>query len=109
VKAELSQKDVELTERDFFQDSFSEEELRELLGDVSASEIFSWRSPSLNKLATQNPELGTRLAEKSSLTDEELIRLMVEEPRLIRRPLIKRGEELIIGTDKDAMSKAFDI
>ena len=57
MKAELSQKDVELTERDFFQDGFSEQELRELLGGVSASEVFSWRSPSFKKLSLKPDDL----------------------------------------------------
>ncbi len=82
MKAALSQENVELDERDFFDERFTEQELRELLGSRSASEIFSWRSPSFKKLGLKPEELD----------DDRLIQLMVEEPRLIRRPLIVVSE-----------------
>jgi arsenate reductase-like glutaredoxin family protein len=97
VKAELSQEGVELNERDFFKDGFTEQELRELLGDVPPSEIFSWRSPSFKKLNL----------EREKLTEDDLVRLMIEEPRLIRRPLVVVDGRLIVGTDKKAMAAAF--
>lgn len=84
-------------ERDFFKDGFSEEELRELLGDTPPADIFSWRSPSARTLKLDR--------EKES--PDELIRLMVEQPRLVRRPLIHTGDRLFVGTDKAAMAEAF--
>ena len=84
-------------ERDFFKDEFSEEELRELLGDTPPSDIFSWRSPSARTLKLDRDEVSP----------DELIRLMVEQPRLIRRPLIRTGDRLFVGTDKTVMAEAF--
>ena len=84
-------------ERDFFKDEFSEVELRELLGDTPPSDIFSWRSPSARTLKL----------DREKVSANELIRLMVEQPRLIRRPLIYTGERLFVGTDKEAMAEAF--
>ena len=97
MKAWLSQADVNFEERDFFKDGFSEEELRELLGDTPPADIFSWRSPSARTLKLDR--------EKES--PDELIRLMVEQPRLVRRPLIHTGDRLFVGTDKAAMAEAF--
>jgi len=97
VKASLSQDGVELDERDFFKDGFSESELRDLLGDTLAADVFSWRSPSARKLGL----------DRDTVTDDELIRLMLEEPRLIRRPLIQVEGRLVVGTDKKAMAEAF--
>ena len=97
MKAELSQKGLELEERDFFKDAFSEQELRDILGDTPPSDIFSWRSPSVKKMGLN----------KDELSDDELISLMLEEPRLIRRPLIQVDGNLIVGTDKKAMAQAF--
>lgn len=97
MRASLSGKGVQLDERDFFQDRFSPEELRRLVGRRSPSEFFSWNSPSFKKLGLQREELD----------DDRLIRLMLDEPRLIRRPLIQVGDELIIGTDKDAIARVF--
>ena len=78
-------------ERDFFKDEFTEKELRELIGDTSPLDIFSWRSPS----ARSANEL-----DREKVSKDELIRLMVEQPRLIRRPLIYTGDRLFAGTDK---------
>ena len=85
-----------LEERDFFKDRFSEAEIRELLGGRSASEIFSWRSPSFKAMGLDTGGLG----------DNDLVRLMLQEPRLIRRPMIKLAGELIVGFDKKALDQA---
>ena len=44
---------------------------------------------------------------KNELSNDDLIRLMVQEPRLIRRPLIEVNGRIIVGNDKKAMSEAF--
>ena len=88
---------MELNERDFFKEGFSEAELRDLLGDTPAANVFSWRSPSARKLGL----------DRDTATDDELISLMVGEPRLIRRPLIQVEGRLIVGTDKKAMAEVF--
>ena len=97
MKASLSQDGVELDERDFFKDGFTESELRDLLGDTPPADVFSWRSPSARKLGL----------DRDTVSDDELIRLMLDEPRLIRRPLIQVDGRLIVGTDKKAMAEAF--
>jgi|TARA_B100001971_G_C18262518_1_gene588342 regulatory protein spx len=97
VKAELSQRDVELDERDFFRDPFDPDELRALIGDRQVSDFFSFNSPSFRKLGVKRDEL----------TDERMISLIIDEPRLIRRPLIAVGSELVVGTDKEAMARLF--
>ena len=97
MRAWLSQKGVELDERDFFRDPFSQEELLGLIGDREISGFFSWNSPSFKRLGLN----------REYLDDDQLIRLMAEEPRLIRRPLIQMGDVLIVGTDKKAMDRLF--
>ena len=95
MKAELSQSGIELDERDFFADPFTSEELRGLIGDAPISDYFSWRSPSFRKLGLKREEMS----------DDQMLELMAEEPRLIRRPLIMTPDgKLIVGTDKKAMA-----
>ena len=96
--AELSQDGVEVIERDFFRDSFSESELISLVGEKDVKEVFSWNSPSFKKTGLS----------KQELTSEKLIRMMLDEPRLIRRPLLKIGTELIVGNDRMAIQKALN-
>ena len=81
----LLQAGLEVQERDFFQDPFSEAELRALIGDRSPADIFSWKSPSFRKMGRS----------RDSLTDDELVALMLDEPRLIRRPLVAVDGEVI--------------
>ena len=97
MRASLLQDGVELDERDFFAEPLSEKELRGLLGGRPAGELFSWNSPSFKKLGFSREDLD----------EEELIRLMLGEPRLIRRPLVQVGAKVVVGTDKDAMEQAF--
>ena len=96
MRASLLQEGVELEERDFFADPLSEQELRDLIGSRPASRVFSWNSPSFKKLGVTREELD----------DERLIHLMLDGPRLIRRPLVQVGGEVFVGTDNDAMKRA---
>ena len=71
--------------RDFFDDPFTEQELRALLGDSPPSQWFSWNSPSWRRLGLN----------RSDLSEDDLIQLMLSEPRLIRRPLIEIDGDLL--------------
>lgn len=58
--------------------------------------IFARRSPSLKKLG---------LADKD-LSDDEMIKLMLQEPKLVRRPLLRVGGKLMIGGGSAAVEEA---
>ena len=97
MRASLLQEGVELEERDFFADPLSEQELRCLIGNRPAGQIFSWNSPSFKKLGVT----------REGLDDDSLIQLMLGEPRLIRRPLVQvGGGEVFVGTDKEVLQRA---
>ena len=49
--------------------------------------MFSWNSPSAKPYKER----------RDSLTDDELIDLMLEEPRLIRRPILIIGDKVLFG------------
>ena len=87
----LRELNVGFVERDFFRDRLTEAELKELCRHVSADSLFSWNSPSARPYK----------ARRSAMTDKELIDLMLGEPRLIRRPLLVRGEETVVGFKRD--------
>ena len=72
-----------MEERDFFKDPLSREELEELASILTMDELFSWRSPS----ARQHRE------KRGELSDADLIDLMIDEPRLIRRPIVIRSDD----------------
>ena len=87
---------LEVEERDFFQEPFSEAELRALMGDRSPADVFSWKSPSFRKMGI----------DRDSLDDDGMIALMLEEPRLIRRPITAIGDTLVVGADPKALAQA---
>ena len=83
--------------RDFFSDRFTKDELRRLIGDRPVSDFFSWASPSFRRLGVA----------RESLSDDRLIAMMLEQPRLIRRPLIVVNGELLApkaGSDRIILS-----
>jgi len=80
--------------REIFRQPLSAAEIRDLLRRSSLEEIFSWRSPTARARGLQ----------PGSLSEEEAIRLMTEEPRLIRRPLIVTEDRIIAGADAAAIA-----
>jgi len=58
----------------------------------SVDEMFAWRSPS------SKPYRDLR----GKASDEELIKMMAEEPRLIRRPILTDGSQIVFGFKQGA-------
>jgi len=92
----LSQRGVALVERDFFVEPFTRAELESLLAGRKASELFSFKSPSVRALGL----------EPDKLNDEQLIVQMLKEPRLIRRPVVRLGDRLLFGADVKRLHEA---
>ena len=65
----------------------------ELLQGKSATEMFNFRSPSFKKLGL----------EREKLSDNELIDLILTEPRLVRRPVVRIGNKVYFGADKSVL------
>ena len=86
---------MEINERDFFKNTFDREEIEQLLRGKQAADMFNFRSPSFKKL-----EL-----DKDSLSDNELIDLMLQEPRLVRRPVVRIDGEVYFGADSSVLEK----
>ena len=99
MRAWLLREGVELEERDFFKDPLSEDELRGLLRGADVADVFSWNSPSFKKLGL----------DRDSLSDDRLVAMMLEEPRLIRRPLVLADGNLVQGRDKAGLSRALGL
>lgn len=59
----------------------------------------------LNRRGTTYRKLDE--AEREGLDEAKAIRLMVEHPSLIRRPVIERGDDVIVGFDDTLYDKLF--
>ena len=90
AKEFLSQKNVEINERDFFKNTFNQSEIEELLKGKPASEMFNFRSPSFKQLGL----------ERDKLSDKQLIELMLKEPRLVRRPVVRIDGKVYFSADR---------
>ncbi len=92
----LLQNGVEIQERDYFKEPFTEQEIRDLAESASISQMFARRSPSLKTMG---------LADKD-LSEAEMLALMLKEPRLVRRPLVRMGGQLLVGANLKAVEAA---
>jgi arsenate reductase len=92
----LLQNDVELEERDYFKEPFTEDELKELAGDTPLSQMFARRSPALKNMGLAGQELS----------DDEMLALMLKEPRLVRRPLVRMEGQLLVGATVKTLEAA---
>lgn len=91
----LRQSGVPYERREFFKDRFSREELEHLLADagLTPQDVLSRRSRIFKER-----NLG-----EATLTDDEMLDLMVEEPTLLRRPLVIGGDTVIVGHNEPAL------
>ncbi len=82
--------------RDFFKQAFTVAELRALLKSLHLTphDVLSVKSPAYKAMGLAGRELGA----------EELLALMVQEPRLIRRPLVVINGRPIVGFDREAIA-----
>ena len=81
------QNDLVLQERDYFKEPFSEEEVREMAALSGIDHIFARRSPSLKQMGLAGQDLS----------EDEMVSLMLKEPKLVRRPLMRVGDQVFAG------------
>ncbi len=81
------QNDLEISERDYFKEPLNEEEVREMAAMAGIDQIFAKRSPSLKNMGLAGQELS----------EDEMVRLMLQEPKLVRRPMMRVGDQLFVG------------
>jgi len=86
---------AELDTRDLDAQPLSEKELQDLIGTRDYAPFLNSR----NELYRER-----NMAEKTP-SREEGIRLMSENPNLIKRPIAVRGEEMVVGFDVTAYMK----
>ncbi len=86
---------VDLIERDFFKNPFTRNEMEDLLQERASSEMFNFRSPTFRALGL----------DKDKLSNEELIELMLKEPRLIRRPIVRIDGKVFFSANKSILEK----
>jgi Spx/MgsR family transcriptional regulator len=94
AKAFLEKKKVELETRDLGKDRMSVAELDQLIGKRDHRKF----------LNTRNELYRTRKMGENPPSRDEALKLMAAEPNLIRRPVVLRGSDIVLGYDEDALN-----
>jgi arsenate reductase-like glutaredoxin family protein len=81
--------------RDYFRERFTVDELSELLSGAGLSPH--------DALSKRSKVYQTRSTEIDAMSDAQLLATMVDEPTLIRRPLIVYEGQSVIGFDRNAL------
>ena len=95
AKALLEKKKVELDLRDLGKDRMSLAELDQLIGSRDHRKF----------LNTRNELYRTRKMSENPPSRDEALKLMAAEPNLIRRPVVLRGSDLVVGYDEEALNR----
>jgi Spx/MgsR family transcriptional regulator len=90
--AHLEGKGIELVKHDLAKEPPSRELLERLIDESHLEDFINQRSPAFKE----------RNLDVSKLTKKRAIDLMMEEPNLIRRPLLLSGKQTVFGYDADA-------
>jgi arsenate reductase-like glutaredoxin family protein len=86
---------AELESRDLDKQRLTKAELEELIGDRDYKEF----------LNTRNELYRSRKMKDHPPSRTEAIKLMAEEPNLIRRPVVLRGAQIVLGFNEAAYRK----
>lgn len=79
-----------MEERDYGKNPLTEDELREILGDVPVTEF----------LNSRNSLYRERNMKQKPPSKEEAIRLILKEQNLLKRPVIIKGKKKVLGFDE---------
>lgn len=89
----LADHGIDYERRDYFKDEFTVEELRTLLDEIGLrpSDVLSKRSRAYKEL---------NLAERE-VSEDELLKLMTQHPTLLRRPIVVKDGQAVVGFNKE--------
>jgi arsenate reductase-like glutaredoxin family protein len=88
---------VELDERDYAKQPLNQAELKELFKTADPRDFINPKSPAFKSMDLKG----------KALTPDQALKLMAQEPNLIKRPLTIAGRKIIVGFDRDEFRKIF--
>jgi Spx/MgsR family transcriptional regulator len=87
---------AELDERDYAKIPLSAAELKELFAGRDPRDYLNPRSPAYKAMNLSG----------KSLTEEQALALMAQEPNLIKRPIVIAGKQMLAGFDREKLRTA---
>ncbi|WP_281975652.1 Spx/MgsR family RNA polymerase-binding regulatory protein [Halobacillus litoralis] len=100
TKAWLKNQGVEFNEQHLFRETPSVNELKKILSLTThgIDEI----------LAKRSREYKTLEVDVENLSLSEFLDLVIDKPKLLRRPILTNGKSIVIGYDPDGLKKITD-
>ncbi|WP_082153496.1 Spx/MgsR family RNA polymerase-binding regulatory protein [Bacillus sp. LL01] len=97
TKKWLKSNNIKFREKHIFRETPNHDEMMKILSLTTEGidEILATRSQTFKDLGIDVNEL----------TLSELIKLIIEEPKLLRRPIITSGKKLIVGYNESSLQK----
>ena len=94
----LKQHDVEHQFHDFRKDGLSQAKVNSWMKNIDWETLLNRRSTTWRKLSDQD---------KESINKSNVVKLMVDQPTLIKRPVIETNNEVIIGFSEEIYQNKF--
>jgi len=91
----LLESGAELDEHDLGKDRMTADQLDALIGKRSHIDF----------LNTRNEMYRQRKMKENPPTRNEALKLMAQEPNLIKRPIVIRGGQMVLGYDEEGLRK----
>jgi arsenate reductase-like glutaredoxin family protein len=91
----LLENGAELDEHDLGKQRLTAEQLDALIGSRNYMDF----------LNTRNDLYRERKMKQNPPTRDEALKLMAQEPNLIRRPIVIRGGQMVLGYDEEGLRK----
>jgi arsenate reductase len=95
----LEKKSISYQFHDFRSDGLSDDLLQELLNDADLSLLLNKRSTTFRNLSEEI---------KNNLSDEVAIKAILEQPTLLKRPLLKNDNKLLVGFKEELYQTTFN-
>jgi arsenate reductase len=96
----LRESGVDYAKVNYFIEPVGEVKLRDLVAKMRISPRELLRK---NEAAYRELDLGNR-----ALTDDEAIRLLVERPELLQRPIVERGDRAVLARPAERLKEVLD-
>jgi arsenate reductase-like glutaredoxin family protein len=84
---------VELDERDYAKQRLSLDQLKALFAGADPRDYLNPKSPAFKAMGLRG----------KTLTPADALKLMAEEPNLLKRPLVIAGRKMVAGFDRDRL------
>ncbi len=95
----LEKENISYQFHDFRSDGLSDDLLQELLNDADLSLLLNKRSTTFRNLSEEI---------KNNLSDEVAIKAILEQPTLLKRPLLKNDNKLLVGFKEELYQTTFN-